>query len=207
MWEWPNLDVRKTHLGLSGVSQPPDPNFGHFCSTPGTPNWWKTVPNLMQYYQGASLIPMISLPTSPTPTPIPMCHFFAQFTWLSLTFHWLSPTLSYYKASLMCITVKVILFCIFSWVQVDFCWLKNLTFLDLCKIFDFISWLFLTNILFFWLSLTFLFYRGSHSTRITFNHFWGRGWMTTILHKLFWQEDLKTQVRLESILTIHWTGC
>ena len=97
-----------------------------------------------------TLIPMLSLPM----LPIPMSPTF--FLWLSLTFHWLSPTLSYCQASPMHISAKVILFCIFPQVQVDFCQLKNLTFLDLCKHFDFI-WLFLTNVLFFWLSLTFLF--------------------------------------------------
>jgi hypothetical protein len=32
---------------------PRDPNFGQFWSTPGTPNWPKSVPDLMGHYQGA----------------------------------------------------------------------------------------------------------------------------------------------------------
>ena len=142
-------------------SSPPIPNLHPHAPPSKALHPLPHIPHLQSHIPlsiSPTLMLMLTLPMSPT--PIPMCHFFAKFTWLSLTFPLTFPNFVILsgKSHVHCSQSHLFLYFSLSscWLlltqKFDFPWPVQNLWLHLTFI-----WVFLTNVLFFLLSLTFLF--------------------------------------------------
>ena len=94
------------HFGKCRVQvNPQNPNFGHFWSTPGTPNSPKSIPDLMGHYQGSSSVHPSSAGLNHQNTFLLRnnCRLFTLFTYIKQPCHLTT------NCPLECATVEILI--------------------------------------------------------------------------------------------------